>query len=420
MYVKESTVVKFEPSESPTQASRHLANETSGRQLEEQLLQSQRLEALGTLVGGIAHDFNNILNVISGHVSLMERWRENPERFKKSFEAVNKATKRGAQTARQLLTSSRKVEVVTEQVRIGDVIEELVRLLREIFPEKIVFNMEIENNIPIIPADSNRIHQALLNLCMNASDAIQKDGTISIVAKNVGRGVLKERFREIESDQYVQVKVSDSGSGIDKETLSHIFEPFFTTKKDGRGTGLGLWVVNWIIKAHNGFIDVESKVGHGTTFSLYFPILPQILDAVPEEKKKIELPKGHGEVILAIEDEEPLREFLKAILEESGYKVLLASDGTEGLEAYTDHQNEIDLVLLDMGLPELSGAEVLARLVLLNPHVKVISSSGYVQPEVRADAFEIGALEFLPKPYLPEELLVTVNRILQAGADTTG
>ncbi|MCL5268206.1 MAG: ATP-binding protein [Bacteroidetes bacterium] len=417
--MKENPVGKFDHPDHPPSEGRPMADETGQRHWEDQLLQSQRLEALGTLVGGIAHDFNNILNVITGHVSLMERWRENPERFAKSFDAVKKATDRGAQTARQLLTFSRKAEVVTEHVKIGDVIEELTDLLREIFPEKIHFSIKIEPDIPIILADSNRIHQALLNLCMNARDAMPLSGTIAISAKGIGRAALNGRFRGAEADRYVQVEVSDSGSGIKKEELGHIFEPFFTTKRNGRGTGLGLSVVDWIMKAHNGFVDVESRVGTGTVFSLYFPVLPQTAGVLSGEKDRVESPKGGGEVILAIEDEEPLRDFLKTILEESGYRVLLASDGTEGLQTYMEHLNDIALVLLDMGLPEMSGAEVLAKLVLLNPQVRVISASGYVQPEVKADAFETGALDFLPKPYLVDELLMRVHRALRADAETT-
>ena len=415
IYVKDNPAGKSNPAVNPTHAGARRSDETVERQFEEQLFQSQRLEGLGTLVGGIAHDFNNILNVITGHVSLMERWRTNPERFDKSFEAVKKATERGAGMARQLLTFARKVEVVTGWVEIGGVIREIVELLKATFPEKIVFEVKIEPDVPAIPADSNQIHQSLLNLCVNARDAMLKGGTITIAVKKIGRRNLKDHFPEVEADQYVEVTVSDTGSGMGDDIMGHIFEPFFTTK-GGRGTGLGLSVVYGIMKAHNGFIDVESTVGQGTTFYLYFPVVVRTTETLTDEKETGESPSGHGEVILAIEDEEPLRDFLKTILEESGYKVLLASDGMRGLETYRDHMNEISLVLLDMGLPEMSGSEVLAGLLLLNPHVKVISASGYLEPEVKTDAYEIGALDFLPKPYLLDELLMKVHRALQVRA----
>jgi two-component system cell cycle sensor histidine kinase/response regulator CckA len=415
-HTRDNASGKLDPLGDRRYVSPHSSEEKLRRQSQEQLLQSQRLEALGTLVGGIAHDFNNILNVISGHVSLMERWRESPERFLKSFEAVRKATERGAGTARQLLTFARKVDVVMQPVKVEEVVNELVSFLKGTFPEKITLRVEIGPGIPAILADSNQIHQALFNLCLNSRDAIAKAGTISIVVKNIGQELVKGHSREAEAERYVQISVSDTGSGMDSETLSHIFEPFFTTKANGRGTGLGLSVVFGIMKAHNGLIDVESKTGQGTSFSLYFPVVPLTADIPPGKKTRTEIPKGHGELILVIEDEEPLRDFLKTVLEESGYGVILASDGIKGLQTYREEMDNINLVLLDMGLPKMSGNEVLEELVLLNPHVKVLSASGYIEPEVKSGAFDIGALDFLPKPYMIEDLLVKIHDVLQAGS----
>ncbi len=385
--------------------------EGSEHQVAEQLLQSQRLEALGTLVGGIAHDFNNILNVITGHASLMEKWRTDPERFTRSFEAVKKASERGASMARQLLTFARKVDITTERVRIDAAIYEIIDLLKETFPEKIVFSVDAEPDIPDIMADSNQIHQALLNLCVNARDAMPKGGTIRITAKKVGPDELSRYFPEIESNHFVQLAVSDSGSGMKQEVLTQIFEPFFTTK-GGLGTGLGLAVVYGIMKAHGGFIDVETGLGQGTTFYLYFPVIQQSPVMSAPSKTKPETRTGNGERILTIEDEEPLQNFLSTILTENGYNVLLASDGLEGLKIYRQHMKEIDLVLLDMGLPEMSGREVLSDLLLLNPDAAVVSASGYLEPNVEADSLEMGAREFLPKPYRVEELLTKVQRAL--------
>lgn len=414
VYVKENAVGEFDGEGNLTYIRGHIIDETSEKRLEEQLFQSQRLETLGTLVGGIAHDFNNILGVITGHVSLMERWRSDPERFEKSFQAVTKATERGANTVKQLLTFARKVEIVTESVRIDEVVKEIVALLRETFPEKIVFEVKVESGIPTIHADSNQLHQVLMNLLVNARDAMPKGGTIRIAAKEVARDLVSRRFREVEADRYVEVTVSDTGTGIDADTLNRIFEPFFTTKRAGHGSGLGLSVVYGIVKAHNGFIGVESRVGQGTTFSLYFPIPLQTIEAVPQARKSTESPKGNGEVILAIEDEDLLRDFLKTILEENGYKVVAAPDGIKGLQAYREHVHEIDIVLLDMGLPEMSGAEVLAELKMLNPDVKVILASGYLEPEMKNDAFQIGALDFMPKPYQTDDLLMRIRDALQA------
>ncbi|HUI28933.1 MAG TPA: PAS domain S-box protein [Candidatus Acidoferrales bacterium] len=413
MYVSENAVGEFDSVGNLNYVRGYLIDETSERQLEEELFQSQRLETLGTLVGGIAHDFNNILNVILSHVWIMERWRQDSERVRKSFEAVRKAIERGANTVKQLLTFARKVDVVTESVRIGDVVNEVTALLKETFPQKIVFHVEIEQDIPLIHADPNQLNQVLLNLCVNARDAMLNGGTISIVTKKIGREMLNERFRENETDRYLLLQIKDTGTGMDKETLKHIFEPFFTTKKGGQGTGLGLSVVYGIMKVHNGLIDVESMVGKGTTFSLYFPIPPQTIEVFRhEEKKGMEFLKGHGELILAIEDEEPLRDFFKTFLEDNGYKVLLAADGLNGLLTYKVHMNEVNLVILDMGLPEMGGTEVLSELKRLNPEVKVMLASGYLEPEVKADALEKGATDFLPKPYETDELLMKIYRTL--------
>lgn len=392
--------------------------EGSEQRLEKQLLRSQSLEALGTVVGGIAHDFNNILNVITGHLSLMNRWRTDPERFMKSFDAVKKATDRGANTARQLLTFSRNFDVVTERVQISDVIQKIVGLLRETFPKNIAFDVKMEADVPAIPADPNQIHQALLNLCVNARDAMPKGGTISIALKKAGPADLEEHLSNTGYQRFVQMTVLDTGSGIDEEIVGQIFEPFFTTK-GGLSNGLGLAVVYGIIKAHHGFIDVQSSVGRGTTFSIYFPILTQTAEPAAEGKEEFQFPSGHGEVILAIEDEEPLKDFLRTILTESGYRVLLASDGLEGLQTYRDHMKEVDVVLLDMGLPEMSGTEVLGGLLLLNPHAKVISATGSVEPDGKDDAMEMGALDSLTKPYRVEELLTKVHRSLKACSGTT-
>ncbi len=416
IYVKESADGSLNPEDNSRNVSKHLSSEKSERQLEEQLFQSQRLETLGTLVGGIAHDFNNILNVITGHVSLMERWRTDPERFRRSYEAVKKATERGGSIARQLLTFARKVDVTAGPVMVGDVVKEIVTLLKVAFPEKISFNVEIEESIPAITADSNQIHQALVNLCMNARDAMAEGGTISIIARSAAHGHVSRHFLEAKADRYIQLTVSDTGSGMDDKTLHHIFEPFFTTKPEGRGTGLGLSVVYGIIKAHNGFIDVESKVGKGTKFSLYFPVLAFPAKSLAKEVTVMDSPAGKDEVLLVIEDEESLRDFLKMILEESGYRVLAAPDGIRGLQTYRDHMEEIDLVLLDMGLPEMGGGEVLKELVKLNSKVKVIAASGYIEPEVKIDAYEIGASEFLSKPYQTNELLGKVRSVLEGKA----
>lgn len=391
------------------------ARESGERRSEKQLLRSQRLEALGTLVGGIAHDFNNILNVIAGHVTLMEKWRTDPERFMKSFEAVRKATDRGAYTAKQLLTFARKVDV--SRVNIGDLVLEVVELLKETFPENIVFDVKNATGVPPVPADPNQIHQALLNLCMNARDAMPDGGEISIHIGTTSSGEIGKHVRTAKAGSYVVVNVSDTGCGIDKETMQRVFEPFFTTK-DGYGTGLGLAVVYGIMKAHNGFIDVKSTVGKGTSFTLHFPVPRKKPEPRAEMKPAAGLPVGKGEMILVVESEKALKEFLSTVLTESGYKVLPASSGLEGLQTYREQMKKIDLVILDMGLSEMAGTEVLAGILMLNPSAKIISASGYLETESRNDALATGALDYMTKPYQVEEVLNKVRRAIGDGSDS--
>ena len=416
IYVVENAVGEFDAAGSLVSIRGYLVDETNEKRLEGQLYQSQRLETLGTLVGGIAHDFNNILGVIVGHVGLMgDKQRSDPVRFSKSLEAVSKAANRGANIVRQLLTFARKVEIITESVRIGDIIEELVALLKETFPERIVFSVQADQGLSSIHADPNQLHQVLLNLCVNARDAMPGGGTITITASRVDRSILNGRFMEVEAEEYVSLKVSDTGTGMDRETLDHIFEPFFTTKKQGQGTGLGLPVVYGIMKGHHGFIDVESKVGRGTTFSLYFPIPTQIIEAPAAPSGEIEIVRGCGETILVVEDEEPLREFVMTVLGDNGYAVLPAADGAEALEVYRKHRDDVALILLDMGLPKMTGAEVLSELKKIISGVKVIAASGYLEPEIKAGIFEAGASDFLPKPYRVVELLGKITMALKVG-----
>ncbi len=379
---------------------------------DKQLLQSQRLEALMTLVGGIAHDFNNILNVITGHISLMERWRTDPERFKRSSEAVRKATERGANTAKQLMTFARTVDAAMERVNVADVVQEIIDLLKETFPRNLNFEVKIEKGTPAILADSNQIHQALLNLCVNARDAMPGGGTISIDVCKSRFGEMNDSLRARDTDGYLLVTVSDTGSGVEKEILEHIFEPFYTTK-GGFGTGLGLAVVYGVMKSHNGFIDVRSTVGKGSSFSLYFPIPSPNSGSALEKSENADLPAGRGETILVIEDEGIFKDFLNTILTEGGYKVIFASNGLDGLQTYKVHKKEIDLVILDMDLPEMSGTEILAGLKLLNPQANIISASGHLESEVEREALNIGARDILAKPYKIEDILQKIDRALR-------
>ena len=412
VYVVENAVGEFDSENKLVAIRGYLVDESERKKLQTELFQSQRLESIGTIAGGIAHDFNNILGIILGHLPIMEKRRDDPERFSRSLDAVMKAAKRGANLVKQLLTFARKVEVITESVRVNDIVVELCDFLRETFPKTITFSLQLGDELPSIHADPNQLHQVLLNLCVNARDAMPSGGILTITTKKVSREIIKEEFPQQEARDYLLITVSDTGIGMDRDTLSRIFEPFFTTKGRNHGSGLGLSVVYGIVKSHRGFIDVKSQIGRGTTFSIYFPIPPGVLEPVQRSAKEIEEIEGGFETVLVVEDEEALQEFVTTVLEEKGYKVILAANGMDAIEKYRMNQKEIALVLADVGLPGMSGNEVLVEIKRLNPSAKVIIASGYLEPEVRDAILKAKADAFLQKPYLADELLKMVRNVI--------
>ncbi|MGA9363894.1 MAG: PAS domain S-box protein [Bacteroidota bacterium] len=383
--------------------------------LEEQLRQAQKLESLGTLAGGIAHDFNNVLGIILGYTSMLEETKVDPKKSSRSIEAINKAVQRGAALVRQLLTFARKTDTLFESVRLNDVILELASMLQQTFPRTIQVSSQLEKEIPSITGDGNQLHQALLNLSVNARDAMPSGGTLTFATRAVMGVEVRRRFPEAQRERYVCISVTDTGIGMDKPLLARAFEPFFTTKEEGHGTGLGLAVVYGIVASHHGFIDVDSQVGHGTIFRLYFPIpersIQMPLIATEESQAQV---AGGTETLLVVEDEEMMLDLLKNILAGKGYRVMTAKDGAEAIEMYTQHRDQIDLVLMDMGLPKLSGAEALQRLQGINPKVKVILASGYISPHIKSEVLKAGVKHFVQKPYIPQEVLRHIRKVLES------
>ncbi|MEW5817007.1 MAG: ATP-binding protein, partial [Spirochaetota bacterium] len=388
-------------------SERKLAEEQR-RVLEVQLFQAQKLESIGTLAGGIAHDFNNILAIILGHASVLESATE-------SVEAIRKAVKRGAGLVDQLLTFARKSGVVIESVRVNDVVEELINMLKETFPKTITYSLNLDQTIPTVHADRNQLYQVLLNLCVNARDAMPSGGTmgtLSISTTILSRESLKERFPGASEQMYACISVGDTGTGIDESTRSRIFEPFFTTKELGKGTGLGLAVVYGVVQAHKGFIDVESEPGRGTTFRLYFPV--RQYDAESTERDTVQFTEAPGgtETILVVEDEEMLLALVQSRLESKGYTVITAKDGEEAISLYQRHCDEIAIVLIDPGLPKFGGWEAYKKMKEINPNVKAIFASGYVEPGLREEMMKVGTKYFVQKPYVPNEVLKSIREVL--------
>ncbi len=393
-------------------------SEEKEKSLEGQLRQVQKLESIGTLASGIAHDFNNILGIILGYSTLLERLREDPKGYSESIAAITKATKRGASLVKQLLIFARKTEVLIEVVNINDMIEELTKFMGDTFPKTIKICTSLQKGLPAIVADTSQIHQVLLNLFVNARDAMPNSGTLSISTRTIDGKAVSSRTSKVMRDrmarQYVEIEVADSGTGMDEATRQRIFEPFFTTKSPGKGTGLGLSVVFGIVEHHCGFIDVRSALGKGTSFSVLLPIPDGAAVEAEAGKKSNEDIRGGTETILVIEDEEMLRALLRAFLVAKGYVVLTADDGVQGVEMYRKHQKEIAIVVSDMGLPLLNGHDVFRKIRNIEPKAKVIFASGFIEPETKSDLRKNGLINFIQKPYMHDEVLQKIREAIDA------
>ena len=396
------------------EANADLLREMDQRQkLEEQLRQSQKMEAIGTLAGGIAHDFNNILGIILGYTQeLLNTNGDERENRAQSLEVIASSAERGAKIVKQLLTFARKTGVEHKPIDVNALIRETIDILREIFPKTLRFSLNLDPAIPLIEGDHNQLQQALINICLNARDAMPEGGTLSIFTRQMPAVELRERFAEASGD-YIRIDVSDTGLGMDDKIRQRVFEPFFTTKKEG-GTGLGLSVVYGIIQTHGGFIDLESERKEGTTVMIVLPI-PSRADLFLESQ-----PNGRievfsiGKTILIVEDEAHMLELLRLSAEKKGVRVFTAHNGEQAVEVYEKHSKEIDVVVLDWGLPRLDGGAVFRKLKEINPEVTVIGISGYLDFNVRDRMLNEGVRVFLQKPCTPNEILEKVLFSCQA------
>jgi two-component system cell cycle sensor histidine kinase/response regulator CckA len=389
----------------------YLFNDTKRKRLEHQLIQAQKMEGLGTLAGGIAHDFNNILAIILGYTNKLESAHAKPNEFPGAIKVIKEAVDRGAALVQQLLTSARQTEARFSSVDLNALVRDLERMLQATFPKTISFQLELAADLPLVTADKSQLHQVLLNLCVNARDAMPDGGTLTLVTSITAGTDLTEMFTGVTAENYACVRVRDTGIGMSRQVKSHIFEPFFTTKERGKGTGLGLSVVYGVVNNHRGFLQVESEPGAGTSFIIYLPVKHAAAEQLGPDRTGA--PRQNiPQTILLVEDEDMLRELGVSILEGEGFRVLPAKDGVEAVALFETHSDEIGLVVCDLGLPRLGGREAFLKMKENRPGVRAIVASGYLEPAIRSEMLKAGVIDTIQKPYDFNDLLAKIRSII--------
>ena len=387
---------------------------TEKRKLESQLRQAQKMEAIGQLAGGVAHDFSNMLTAIMGFGSLLRMNIEKESPLLPYIEQILASTQKAGELTQNLLTFSRKQVIEPRPIRLNDAVRTVEKLLLRLIGESIRVSIELADD-PIILADPGQVEQALMNLATNAKDAMPDGGLLSIETKVVR---LDEEYIKaypyIEPGTYAVLTVSDTGSGIDEKIKERVFEPFFTTKEVGQGTGLGLSMVYGMVKQHNGYINVYSEQNRGTTFKIYLPVIEAEVENV--QFKTLPPPKGGSETILIAEDEADVRKAIREILESFGYKVIEAMDGVNAIEVFAANRDRIQLLLLDLIMPNKNGKEAYEEIKKLNPKVKALFMTGYAASIIHKQGILETGLDLIAKPIAPYGLLRKVRKVLDKPA----
>ncbi|MFT4175060.1 MAG: PAS domain-containing protein [Luteolibacter sp.] len=385
---------------------------TEHRRLERQFIRAQRLESIGTMAGGLAHDLNNILAPISMATELLKS-RTTDERGLELLGTITNSARRGAEMIDQVMAFSRGMEGRRMEVHPRMLIQEIEKIGRETFFRELDCQVDVGDDLWMVRGDPTQLHQVLLNLCLNARDAVAEGGWIRISAENVRIDeAFSARVLEARPGPHVCLSVEDNGTGIAPDAIERIFEPFFTTKPLGKGTGLGLPTTMAIVKSHGGFIRVKSSPGEGACFRVYLPARPSAARSYEAPSQESEMPRGNGEIILIVDDEKSIREITRQTLETYGYRTHVAASGDEALVLYSRHPGQIAAVIMDMMMPVMSGREAIERLVKLDPRVKVIAVSGIAFCEKSLFETHPGVKRFLSKPYRTGTLLQTLHRLL--------
>lgn len=387
-------------------------NITEKKKLEAQFLRAQRVESIGTLAGGIAHDLNNVLAPILMSLQLLDK-KLPDEQSQWLLKTLESNTKRASDLVRQVLSFARGLEGNYTILQVSQLVTEIEKIARETFPKSIEVQLaEFDPHLWMLSGDATQLHQVLMNLCVNARDAMPQGGVLSIQAENL---MIDENYARMNLDAkagpHVVITVVDTGIGIAPEILDRIFEPFFTTKEFGKGTGLGLSTVAAIIKSHGGFINVYSELGKGTRFRVYLPAIERH-DSQPTPENQWQSFEGQGELILVVDDEETICQVTQVSLEAHNYRVLTAKDGIEAVALFAQHQHEIRVVLVDIMMPVMDGPTTIRTLRKIDPQANIIAVSGLVSSDRTLEVTESGVNTLLPKPYTTEQLLKALQSIL--------
>lgn len=389
------------------------ADITERVRLERQFLRAQRLESIGTLAGGIAHDLNNVLAPILMSIGLL-RLEAADDRHLDVLETIEASAQRGADLVRQILGFARGIEGRREPVYVRELVRDVEKVARDTFPKHIEFVISAPDASWVVTGDATQLHQLVLNLCLNARDAMPRGGVLRI---EVGNEVLDEIYSDMnarsKAGPHVVVTVEDTGIGIPSDDLDKVFDPFFTTKPLGQGTGLGLPTVLTIARSHGGFVDLDSEPGRGTRVRVYLPADPSSSTVPPPVDPRAEPPDGRGEQILVVDDEEAIRKVVRRTLERHGYRVLLAANGAEAVALFAQHRRDVALVLTDMAMPIMDGPATVAALRAIDPEIPIIGASGLAASEMIAKASAVGLAHFVPKPFTAEALLALFDEVLR-------
>ena len=383
---------------------------TEKKRLEERLMRSQKLEAVGTLAAGMAHDFNNLLTAILGYSGILLKMVKEGDPFYKPTSVIHEAAKRGAELGRKILTVTRKEKMATKPVNINDIIMHSIDLLQRSLPKDIEIIMKLKDALPMTNADPSQMQQVIINLAVNARDAMPEGGKLILETSVVGPANGIGDLAHADESGFIKLSVSDTGAGIDSETQAKIFDPFFTTKDVGKGTGLGLYIVHSIVNNHGGYINLYSEPQKGTRFNIYLPIAKGAAAETPHEVVDV---RGTG-TILVIDDEPDVRELCKDVLAPLGYTVLLAENAGAGINLYREKQNEISLVILDMIMPKMGGNEVFHALRTINRNAKILLYSGYGHTNFAGidELLKRGANGFIQKPFSGQDIGIAIKNVL--------